>query len=141
MLIFESKYFTVESKDKPHIDRLDGGHIVITPKEHKDSIIDLNLEESQELIKLIIACGKAMKLGLAKSGIELWNINYQSNANFNKTFHFHLYGRSVNARQHPINTCINHGPTFEEFKKQIEGLNPLTFEDVENIKSQLLDLI
>lgn len=141
MLIFESKYFTIESKDKPHIDRLDGGHIVINPKTHRDSITDLTKEESLELVSLIIATGKAMKNGLAKSGIELWNINYQSNANFNKTFHFHLYGRSINAKQHPINTCIQHGPTLEEFKKQIEGLNPLTLEDVENIKNQLTDLV
>lgn len=32
MILFQSKNFTVESKEKPEVDRLDGGHIVINPK-------------------------------------------------------------------------------------------------------------
>jgi len=31
-LIFETPNFLVEAVDRPHIDRLDGGHIKITPK-------------------------------------------------------------------------------------------------------------
>ncbi len=140
MIIYESKHFIVESREKPHIDRLDGGHVVINPKIHRDTLEDLNSDEADELMRLMIATGKAMRAGLGKSGIELWNINYQCNANFNRTFHFHLYGRSVNAKQHPIHTCIQHGPTYDEFKRQIEGLMPLTEEDILNIRAELVKI-
>lgn len=137
MIIYSTKYFNIESREKPHIAREDGGHLIINSIAHRDTLEDLTDQEAKELMRLIIAAGKAMKAGLAKSGIELWNINYQCNANFNKVFHFHLYGRSVNAKQHPKNTCIQHGPTHEEFKKQIANLTPLTPEDILNIKNEL----
>lgn len=135
--IYETTNFILEARELAHIDRLDGGHLVIAPKVHKDDITQLTPSEATEFINLTILAGKAMKIGLQKSGIDIQMINYQINGNFNKSFHLHLYGRSTNAKIQKYGNCIQHGPTKELFIEQIKKLTPLNDEDIKNIKDAI----
>ena len=139
--IYETTNFILEARELAHIDRLDGGHLVIAPKIHKDDITQLTPNEATEFINLTILAGNAMKTGLQKSGIDIQMINYQINGNFNKSFHLHLYGRSTNAKIQKYGDCIQHGPTKELFIEQIKKLTPLNDEDINNIKDAINDII
>lgn len=135
--IYETTNFILEVRELAHIDRLDGGHLVIAPKVHKDDIKQLAPDEATEFINLTILAGKAMKVGLQKSGIDIQMINYQINGNFNKSFHLHLYGRSTHAKIQKYGNCIQHGPTKELFIEQIKKLTPLNEADIKNIKDAI----
>src|SRR5690606_7747870 len=98
-LILETDHFTVEVPTHPHLDRADGGHIVINPKV---TVIDrtmLSVEQTQELMELTMIVGEAMKTVLNSHGIDVGRINYQDNGNWREELHVHLYGRAKSAVQ------------------------------------------
>jgi len=98
-IFYETNNFIVESHGKPEIDRLDGGHIKISPKIEIIDRTELNPQQAIELMRLTIVVGKAMVIGMKKQGIDIGRINYQDNGNWNKSLHIHLYGRAINATQ------------------------------------------
>lgn len=96
-IIYQTPNFILESHDKPEIDRLDGGHIKISPKFDIEDRTQMTPSQAVEFIRLSILAGRAMKLGLEKQGIMIGRINYQENGNWNPHFHLHLYGRAIDA--------------------------------------------
>jgi len=118
-------------RDKPHIDREEGGHLVLDPiKSHLDRTT-LSHEEASELMKLTMVFGKAMAVGLRKRGIKIARINYQDNGNWalkegkKGHLHVHLYGRAKDS------TFQEHGealyfpakgtPVYDSFEKLNAG--------------------
>lgn len=103
-LIFETRNFIVEAADRPHVDRLDGGHIRILPKVRVRDRTKLLPELAKELMKLTMIVGEAMEVALNKRGIDIARINYQDNGNWGVKkpkgpyLHVHLYGRAKSAR-------------------------------------------
>ncbi len=101
-IIFETKHFVIGLPDIPHIDRCDGGHIAIVCKLKEYKTLDeLPLLYAEELGKLAIICGQAMKLVLKKNNVNVEVINYQINGNWSidsgikrDAMHLHLYGRT-----------------------------------------------
>lgn len=59
-LIYQTENFIVDAVDKPHIDRDDGGHIKISPKERLTDRQALSSELAIELMRLTIVAGEAM---------------------------------------------------------------------------------
>jgi diadenosine tetraphosphate (Ap4A) HIT family hydrolase len=128
-LIFESLNFIVESKEKPEIDRLEGGHIKISPKLEIEDRTKLTPHQAIELMRLTIVVGIAMKEGMKKSGVNIGRINYQDNGNWTPHFHIHLYGRATDAKIQKFGDPIISGYR-EEYK-------PLNSNDIENIKNEI----
>lgn len=142
-LIHESKNFIVETPGVPkvHVSRLDGGHLKISPKIPVDDITQLSSELATELIILTQIVGKAFTLAMLAQGIELGIINYQANANFNKTFHLHLYGRATNAPTQKFGTVLQFPPTQSEFFEAIKDNEPLTSEDIKLLQQEITRLV
>lgn len=97
-LIFETTNFIVESHEKPEIDRIEGGHIKISPKVEIEDRALLTPEQAIELMRLTIVMGIAMKEGMKRSGVNIGRINYQDNGNWTPHLHIHLYGRAIDAK-------------------------------------------
>lgn len=140
MQILQTTYFTVDTYDKPHIDRNDGGHIIISPKVPIEDRTKLSLQMAHELIELSMIIGEAMVKGMKKSNIEIGRINYQDNGNWRNVFHLHLYGRAVNAILQPYGTALQFPKTQEEFKNR-HNLQPLTAEDIKNIQDEAQNIL
>jgi diadenosine tetraphosphate (Ap4A) HIT family hydrolase len=131
MIIFSSENFVVEAHQKPHIDRIDGGHIRISPKVRIRDRQELSPKLAIELMRLTIVAGKAMKSAMNKQGVDIERINYQDNGNWSvfspegPFFHIHLYGRAKSAKiQKYGEACyFPHKNTHPEFYKNLKPLN------------------
>ena len=129
--IYETKNFVVESHERPEIDRLEGGHIKISPKIEIEDRTQLTSKQAIELMRLTIITGVAMKKGMKKSGVNIGRINYQDNGNWTPHLHIHLYGRAVDARIQKFGEPIIDGHR-DEYKQ-------LNSEDVENIRTEIVN--
>jgi len=101
-IIYRGKHFVVRILPKPHVDRKEGGHLIISPKVEVVDRTKLSKEQALELMKLTIIFGGAMMRVLPKRGIKLGRINYQDNGNWalkegKGHLHVHLYGRAKNS--------------------------------------------
>lgn len=128
-LIYETENFILESYDKPEIDRLDGGHVKITPKIKVEDRQKLSPKLAIELMRFTIVAGEAMKLAMKKVGIDIGRINYQDNGNWTPSMHIHLYCRAKNATMQKYGDPVVPGHK-EEYK-------PLNEEDIKNIKKEI----
>ena len=102
--ICETSAFLVFVPAQPHIDRCDGGHIVIMSKTPGCyTLTDLSDDQAIDLIRLAKRCGKALTEVLAQSGIYVGIVNYQINGNWSvkranrDSLHLHVYGRAENS--------------------------------------------
>lgn len=104
-IIFSTEHFNVAIPQMPHIDRIDGGHIIIAYKYNDyKTYEDLRYELGFELSKLAIISGKALKSVMLLSGIFIERLNYQINGNWSDSccddacpLHLHIYGRVRNS--------------------------------------------
>jgi len=136
-IIYESKNFIVEVMDFPLVDRMDGGHIRISPKKHLLDRTEMDSKLAIEFIRLTIVVGKAMKKGLINRGIKIMRINYQEMGNWAfKTgrppyFHIHIFGRAEDAKYQLFPEAVSLPPResgfYDEFK-------PLNKQDIKIIK-------
>lgn len=103
-VIYETDNFIIDTPENPFIDRLEGGHIRISPKVKVSDRTKLSSDLAKEYIKLSMVTGEAMKIGLGRRGIDIGIINYQDMGNwavFNPegpTMHMHLFGRAKTAK-------------------------------------------
>lgn len=103
ILIWENSNFTITTPIIPHVDKFDGGHLIVSPKIPVQSIIYLNDNLLLEMYKLVGFCEKALISTLGKQQIEIPFTNNQDNGNWavlngkNKSLHIHVYGRAVNS--------------------------------------------
>ena len=103
VIFYETKNFIVETRDHPHVSRIDGGHIVIRPRKDVLNRWDLDLKRANELMLLTMVVGEAMMKGLNKRGMPVERINFQDNGNWSigtkegQKLHIHLYGRAKNS--------------------------------------------
>ncbi len=137
-IIFETANYTIEAPDRPHIDRLDGGHIVINPKVTVEDRTQLSAPLAKELMKLTMIAGEAMKIALHKQGIDVGRINYQDNGNWRHELHIHLYGRSKSATKQKYGEALHFPKPAKGF---YEGLEPLNADDVKLIKIEIARLL
>ncbi|MFZ2188579.1 MAG: HIT domain-containing protein [Candidatus Moraniibacteriota bacterium] len=127
--IYETKNFTLESHERPEVDRLEGGHIKISAKRDIVDRAELTPEEAIELMRLTIVAGKAMVKGMAKGGVEIGRINYQDNGNWNPHFHIHLYGRAIDAKIQKYGDPIISGHQ--------DSFNKLSNKDTDAIRAEI----
>jgi diadenosine tetraphosphate (Ap4A) HIT family hydrolase len=139
-LIYETGNFTVMAHDKPHVDRLDGGHIVIVPKVRVRDRTQLSPEQAKELMKLTMIVGEAMEIALNRRAIDIGRINYQDNGNWGvfrpegPYLHVHLYGRAKSARIHRYGDALYLPHRETGF---YDAFQPLNDGDVREIRNEI----
>jgi len=129
MLISETENFILESHEKLEIDRLEGGHVKISPKTAIEDRTKLTAKEAIELMRFTIISGEAMVKAMAKIGVEIGRINYQDNGNWTPELHIHLYCRAKTA------TMQKYGDPIKPGHKDDYSL--LSEEDVKRVKEEL----
>jgi len=143
-VIYETDDFTVISSEKPHLDRIDGGHIKIVPKVRVRDRTQLSPELAKELMKLTMVVGEAMAIGLNNRGIDVGRINYQDNGNwgvFNPEgpyLHVHLYGRAKSAKVQKYGDALYLPHRETGF---YDSFQPLDHEDVQEIRKEIERLL
>lgn len=145
-IIFDSGNFIVEAPEKPLVDRNDGGHIVIHPKNNIPDRQHLTPRRAIELMRLTIVAGQAMTTVMTCHGIEIGRINYQDNGNWSvfkpggAVLHIHLYGRAKNAvYQRYGQACFF--PHRDEQPAYYEPFQPLTSADVMAMRNEIQKLL
>lgn len=131
-IIFETKNFILESHERPEIDRLEGGHVKISPKVDVEDRSKLTPIQAIELMRFTIISGEAMKLAMKEIGVNIGRINYQENGNWKPHLHVHLYCRADNATMQKYGDPITPGHK--------DDYNPLNEDDIQRIKTQLDNL-
>ena len=115
MIIYETKNFIVESHEQPEVDRLEGGHIKISPKVEVEDRTKLTAKQAIELMRLTTVTGEALVKMMSSIGVEIGRINYQDNGNWKPSLHVHLYGRARTAIMQKFGDPIKPGHK-EEYK-------------------------
>lgn len=138
MIIFETPNFTIEAPDKPHIDRNDGGHIIISPKIPVEDRTKLSPSFAKELIKLTMVAGEAMKKVMNKHSVDIARINYQDNGNWKPMLHIHVYGRAKSAKIQKFGQALHFPKPETGF---YDNNKPLTRKDSTVIRSEIKRLL
>lgn len=152
-LILETQDFIVESHDKAHHSRENGGHLKIKPKQAFVHRQDMPLDLAAGLMHLTMVAGEAATNVLRRKGLDIVRINYQDNGNWaykpeiNKPnhLHMHLYIRTSH-EMHPDND-----PRFQPFPDALvfpppttnyyDHFEPLSSDDCSDIKTEMLSLL
>lgn len=134
----------MEAADRPHVDRLDGGHIRIIPKERVRDRTKLSSGLAKELMKLSMVVGEAMEVALSRRGLDIGRINYQDNGNWGvfkpegPYLHLHLYGRAKTARTQRFGEALYLPKRETGF---YDHARPFNEEDVQEIEKEIRRLI
>ncbi len=145
-LIYESNNFLVQSAEQPLVDRADGGHITIDPTFTISVRQQLSPAQAVELMRLTMVVGEAMTNVMNRHGIDIGRINYQDNGNWSvfkpggPQLHYHLYGRAKSAVQQKYGQTL-FMPHKDEDPAFYDNLMPLTIEDVEAIREEIMKLL
>lgn len=138
--IFQTTNFMVEAVEKPHVTRLDGGHIKISPKVKLVDRTQLTPELAIELMRLTMVTGEAMTKALNRRGVDIGRINYQDNGNWSvfkpegPYLHIHLYGRAKSAKIHKWGDACHFPQRESGFYDSFEPFND---GDIEEIKKEI----
>lgn len=145
-VLFESTHFTVESVDRPLIDRNDGGHLTINPKVRVSTRQQLTARPAIELMRLTMIAGEAMTNVMNAHGVDIGRINYQDNGNWSvflsegPALHVHIYGRAKSARYQTYGEALNF-PHREQYPELYDRLKPLTPEDCAALTNEMLRIM
>ena len=146
MKIYETENFLVDAWENPHIDREDGGHIIIFPKKKVVERRNLDTKQAIELMRLTIVVGQAMETAMNKQGVDIGRINYQENGNWSvfkpegPFSHFHIYGRAKSAKIQKYGQAL-YFPHRDEQPEFYEKLKPLNEEDIKLIEEEIKNLL
>jgi diadenosine tetraphosphate (Ap4A) HIT family hydrolase len=142
--IYKVKNFIVEAPEKPHVTRVDGGHIKITPTEKVVDRTRLSPKLAIELMRLTMVAGEAMTNVMNKHGVDIGRINYQDNGNWSvftpegPYLHIHLYGRAKNAKINKYGDACHFPQRETGFYDSFE---PLSSEDILEIKKEIEEIL
>ena len=143
-LIYSTKNFIVETHDKPHITRTDGGHIRICPKVRVVDRTQLSPELAIKLMRLTVIVGEAMTIALNKQGIDIGRINYEDLGNWGvftpegPHLHIHLYGRAKSAKINKYGDALRLPQRDTGFYDKFEPLNK---KDIQEIKKEIESIL
>lgn len=133
-LIYDTEHFVLESHETPEIDRMEGGHMKISPKTPVEDRTCLTPHQAIERMRLTVVSGLALKEAMAEIGVEIGRINYQDNGNWKPSLHVHLYGRATSA------TMQRYGEPFSP-GHQGRLYAALNADDIRRIRIQLERLL
>jgi diadenosine tetraphosphate (Ap4A) HIT family hydrolase len=141
--IYENSNFAVVVPEKPFIDRLEGGHVVIKSKIPVRDRTKLTKEQALEYTLLSMFVGEALTMGMQKQGVDIGLVNYQDMGNWSvfkpegPILHMHIFGRATTATVQKYGDAVKlpHRETgfYDTFK-------PLSSNDIEAISGAMLAL-
>lgn len=137
-LIHKTLNFRVLAHDRPHVDRADGGHIIILPKVRVKDRTCLSPPLAKELMKLTMIVGEAMATALNRCGIDVGRINYQDNGNWGvfkpegPYLHIHLYGCAKSAKIQKYGEALHLPQRHTGFYNLFEPLNDGDIAEIRN---------
>ena len=141
-IIIKTKNFIICTIKNPHIDREEGGHVVVASNTDKYTTIEeMPRDILHELIDIASICGKYIKSMFANESIDIGIINYQVNGNWSALnnvrdpVHMHLYGRAKHSKNQLYGSAL-FLPDFETgFYDHNQGL-PMS--DIIYLREKLL---
>lgn len=143
-LIFETNNFILETREKPFIDRGEGGHIRIWSKIKVSDRTMLTPQQAIEYMKLSMLAGEAMTTVLKRRGVDIGIINYQEMGNWSVynpegvTMHMHIFGRAKTAVKQKYGEAVLLPRRETGF---YEGFKPLNENDIKEIREEIERLI
>ena len=143
-IIYETDNFIIDAPERPFVDRMEGGHVRISPKVKVSDRTKLSSELAKEYIKISMITGEAMKNGLQKQGIDLGIINYQDMGNWavfdseGPTMHMHIFGRAKTAAKQKYGEAVQLPGRETGF---YEGFQPLNEDDINAISEEIKKLL
>lgn len=112
-VIIKTKNFIICTIKRPHIDREEGGHIIVACNTDKYTIMEeMPQDVLHELVDIASTCGRYMKDMFVNEQIDVGIINYQINGNWSALnnirdpVHMHLYGRSKQSEKQPYGSAL-----------------------------------
>ena len=150
-LILETANFIVKGHDKPHHDRTNGGHAVVSPKEQFSDRTQMPVELYIGLMMLVRIAGEAITTVMIQKGLPIARVNYQDNGNWSyfpstskePHLHVHLYVRSYEEthptkdsrfKPFPDALCF---PFIEDAPEYYESFKPYSAEDCKDIRTEI----
>jgi diadenosine tetraphosphate (Ap4A) HIT family hydrolase len=142
--IYETENFYIQAASRPFIDRTEGGHVYIFPKIPVRDRTQLSPKLAIEYMKLSMVVGEALKLAMAKRGVDIGLVNYQDMGNWGvfkpegPTLHMQIYGRATTAtiQKYGDSVFLPHRETgfYDNFQ-------PLNEEDIKEIRTDIENLL
>lgn len=130
-VIWSDENFEIRLPNRPHVDRDDGGHLVVYPKRDVSFRRELPVQEAQALAVLLQALEEAYLFAMRARGLDMVWLNIQDNGNWSlltdkpRHFHVHLYGRCRTEHgQTPGQALVfpdPHSAIYDEKKQLDEG--------------------
>lgn len=143
-LIYETDHFILETREKPFIDRKEGGHIRIMSKIKVSDRTKLTPKQAIEYMKLSMVAGEALTNVMKRQGIEIGNVNYQEMGNWSVfkpegiTMHMHIFGRAKTA------TIQKYGEAVLLPRREsgfYDGFKPLNEQDIVEMRKEIERLL
>lgn len=72
------------------------GHVLVVPREHVESVYDLDPETGAHLMRTVIHVAKAMRNSLQPDGLSIWQSNGEAAGQEVPHVHFHVLTRHRN---------------------------------------------
>jgi diadenosine tetraphosphate (Ap4A) HIT family hydrolase len=154
-IIFETDNFVVKGHDKPHHDRNNGGHAVVSPKNRYSDRTKMPIELYIFLMILVRITGEAITNVMTLKGLSIARINYQDNGNWSyfpsmkkePHIHIHLYVRSYEEK-HPTGDSrfkafpdAIASPFVGDYPEFYESFKPYSDEDCKDIGVEIEKLL
>ena len=142
--IYETENFYIQAAKRPFIDRSEGGHLYLYPKNDLRDRTQLSPPLAVEYMKLSMVAGEALVSGMARRGVAIGIVNYQDMGNWGvfkpegPSLHMQIYGRATTA------TIQKYGDAVQLPRRETgfyDSFEPLTAEDVAEIKADIAALL
>ncbi len=140
-LIYETANFKLQVPYKPHVSRLEGGHVYIKKKNMPpENVYELQPKELIELMRFTVLAGEAYKKAMNVRGIKVKRLNFQDNGNWaylrgeEPVTHLHIYGRTEYSDKQKWGEALYFPNQFTEYYNDIE---PINIDDIKEIRNQI----
>lgn len=143
-LIYETPNFILETREKPFVDRAEGGHVRIWSKLKISDRTNLSSEQAVEYMKLSMVAGESLTNVMIKQGIDIGIVNYQEMGNWSVfkpegvTLHMHIFGRAKTATIQKYGEAVLLPQRETGFYDKFE---PLSDEDIEEMRMEIERLL
>lgn len=142
--IYETENFYIQAAQRPLVDRDEGGHIYIIPKQSFRDRTQLSPKLAIEYTKLSMVVGEALKSAMARRGVDIGLVNYHDMGNWGvfkpdgPELHMQIYGRATTA------TIQKYGDAVQLPQRETgfyDNFKPLTTDDIKEIKLDIEKLL
>lgn len=142
--ICETENFYIQAAKRPFIDRTEGGHLYLFPKEAVRDRTQLSPRLAIEYMKLSMVIGEALVSAMSRRGVDIGIVNYQDMGNWGvfkpegPSLHMQIYGRATTATIQKYGDAVQlpHRETgfYDDFR-------PLDDEDRAEIRNDIVWLL